>query len=391
VPAKASPRVGLNLTFFGERAGGIGRYALELPGALLEADPSTDIRIFISRPAPQELMSTPWASEVRWVHCPVKRGNPRAHLAFQFTVLPLIAAAHRVDVLHSVANVGPAIAFGMATVVSLHDAIWTRPPQEWGGAQRWQHTMGRLVAHELRHADQIFADSQTAAEEIVGSLCGPAERVHVTPLGVRRPTTPPALARDLREQLALGESRILLSVAQKQPYKNLHRLIRALPDLDGDVKIVLPGSHTQHEDDLRTLAAELGVLERVCFPDWLSQEQLEGLFAISSAVVLPSLIEGFGLPALEAMVRGVPVVCSRTSALGEVAGDAALLFDPERQDEVTSAIRRVLDDRGLAKRLVERGYERAAQFNWKRTGLASLEGYKRAVARSAGSPSFTHV
>jgi glycosyltransferase involved in cell wall biosynthesis len=172
----------------------------------------------------------------------------------------------------------------------------------------------------------------------------------------------------------------VLSVAQKHPYKNLHRLVRALPDLDDDVLLVLPGLPTAHEQELRALAHELGVAERLRLPDWLSDGSLAGLYALSSAFVLPSLVEGFGLPILEAMLRDVPVACSNTSSLPEVAGDAALLFDPERQEEVTGVIGRLLEDRALAERLVVRGRERAAQFTWARTGETSLAGYRRAIA-----------
>jgi glycosyltransferase involved in cell wall biosynthesis len=145
--------------------------------------------------------------------------------------------------------------------------------------------------------------------------------------------------------------------------------------------LVLPGFSTPHEQDLRALAQDLGVAQRLRLPDWLSESALAGLYALSSAFVLPSLVEGFGLPVLEAMLRDVPVACSNTSSLPEVAGDAALLFDPERQEEVTGAIRRLLDDRALAQRLVERGRLRAEEFTWKHTGAASLNGYRRALAQ----------
>jgi glycosyltransferase involved in cell wall biosynthesis len=147
--------------------------------------------------------------------------------------------------------------------------------------------------------------------------------------------------------------------------------------------LVLPGSPTEHEGELRQLADQLGVSERVHLLDWVSEEDLEGLYAAASCFVLPSFIEGFGLPILEAMLRGVPVACSRAGSLPEVAGDAALLFDPADHDEVTGAIRRLLEDRELAALLVERGRARAAAQTWRRTGEAALAGYRRAIeARS---------
>jgi glycosyltransferase involved in cell wall biosynthesis len=260
----------------------------------------------------------------------------------------------------------------------------------------------------------VFAISAAAAEDFVRTLGVPRERIEVTPLGIDPAprggeghaggapawgasggaSVPgdrwadahgiAAVDARLRARLELDGRRVVLCVAQKRPYKNLHRLVRALPELDGDVALVLPGAPTAYEVELRELAGELAVAERVRFPEWLSDAELDGLYRIADVFVLPSLIEGFGLPVLEAMARGVAVACSNTSALPEVAGDAALLFDPERQEEVTGAIRRLLEDRALAERLIARGRERAAHFTWRRTGAASLAGYRRAIAAHAG-------
>jgi glycosyltransferase involved in cell wall biosynthesis len=376
-------RVGLNLIFLGERAGGAGRYARELPGALLRADPSLELHVFVSRDLPAELRRQSWAGEVRWVHCPVGLRDQRSHLVFQFTVLPMLAAARRLDVLHSLANLGPAVTPRVASVISLLDVIWMRPPQQWGGTLRGQRSLRRFVEHDVRHAARIFAISEAAASDLTSLFGVSRERISVTPLGVDPPSVKPASDSAVRLELQLGGGRVLLSVAQKHPYKNLQRLIRALPDLDEDVVLVLPGSPTPHEDELKALAQELEVADRVYFPGWLSDEQLEGLYAIASAVVLPSLIEGFGLPAIEAMLRGVPLASSNAPALAEVAGDAALIFDPQSQEDATAAIRRLLEDPELARGLALRGRERAARFTWEQTAQSSLEGYLRAIAARA--------
>ena len=172
--------------------------------------------------------------------------------------------------------------------------------------------------------------------------------------------------------------------AQKRPYKNLHSLLRTLPELDEDVVLVLPGAPTAYERELRTLADELGVAPRVRFPDWVSEEELNGLYDLSRAFVLPSLIEGFGLPVLEAMARGVPVACANVPALSEVAGDAALLFDPRSQDQVSAAVHRLLEDQVFAEGLVRRGHDRVKEFTWERTGASTLAGYRRAIATRLG-------
>jgi glycosyltransferase involved in cell wall biosynthesis len=372
--------VGLNLVFLGERAGGAGRYGIELPGALLAAEPETEIHVFVSRDASPELRREPWAGSVRWVTLPVRLTGPPVHLLAQFAGLPALALARRLDVLHSPANTGPVVLPGVASVVSLLDLIWLHRAAEWEASTRVHRRMRMLVNHCVRHADRVFAISQAAADDFVQTLGVPRERIDVTPLGVRPPSGAQTAEGELRERLTLGGARVVLCVAQKRPYKNLHRLVSALPELDGDVVLVLPGSSTAYELELRTLAAELEVTERIRFPDWLSDAELNGLYALSSAFVLPSLIEGFGLPVLEAMARGVPVACSNVSALPEVAGDAALLFDPESQEQITAALRRLLADRELARTLIEGGHARVDEFTWRRTGQLSLAGYRRALS-----------
>ena len=375
--------MGLNLVFMGERAGGAGRYASELPGALLEAEPATEVHVFISRDAPQGLLGQPWAGQVRWVRLPVGVGGPPLHVLAQLSVLPALARARGLDVMHSPANTGPVQAAGVATVVSLLDLIWLHRASEWESSRLVQRRMRAMVAYCVRHADRLFAISRAAADDFVATLGIARERIDVTPLGVRRPAPAAVAEGELRRRLDLQGARVLLCVAQKRPYKNLHRLVRALPELPDDVVLVLPGSPTPYEQELRSLARSLAVEGRVRFPDWLSDGELDGLYRIAAAFVLPSLIEGFGIPVLEAMARGVPVACARVSALPEVAGDAALFFDPERHDELTVAVRRLLDDGELAARLIERGHRRVEQFTWKRTGEESLAGYRRAIARRA--------
>ncbi len=383
-------RVGLNLVFLGARAGGAGRYATELPGALLAAEPETEIDVFVSRDAPAELRAAPWASSVRWTTLPVGLEGPPLHVLAQFVGLPAIARRRRLDVLHSPANTGPVLTPGVTSVISLLDLIWLHRASEWEASITVHHRMRLLVNHCVRYADRLFAISQAAADDFVRTLGVRRDRIEVTPLGVHAPVGGAGRPEsELRRRLELGSMRVVLCVAQKRPYKNLHSLIRALPELPKDVVLVLPGSPTAYEQELRDLAVQLDVAARVRFPDWLADDELDGLYALSEAFVLPSLIEGFGIPVLEAMARGVPVACASVSALPEVAGAAALLFDPHRQDEVSAALRRLLDDRELAAQLVARGHARVAEFSWTRTGQASLAGYRHAIAAARPTSSIS--
>src|SRR5207247_1818601 len=172
---------------------------------------------------------------------------------------------------------------------------------------------------------------------------------------------------------------LLRCVSQKQPHKNLSSLIRSLPEV-ASAALVLAGASAPHERELRALADELGVSERVRFLDWVPDADLRGLYREATGFVLPSFIEGFGLPVLEAMRVGTPVACSNRSALLEVADDAALLFDPSDQAAVTDAVRRLLFEEALRRDLIGRGYERSREFTWRKTAEATLASYRAAIA-----------
>jgi len=264
--------------------------------------------------------------------------------------------------------------------VSVLDLIWLHRPEEWEASPRVHRTMRRRVGRAVRGANRVFAISHAAADDLSATLGLAPERIEVTPLGARSAHVAATPEDVLRAQLDIAGARVLLCVAQKRPYKNLRCLIDALPSLEPNVVLVLPGAPTPYEGELRARARELGVADRVRFPEWLSDEQLEGLYACATLFVLPSLIEGFGLPVVEAMLRGLPVACSNVPALAEVAGDAALTFDPERQHEVTGAISRLLADHTLAERLARLGRRQACRFTWEQTGATSLAGYRRAIA-----------
>ncbi|MGA2166176.1 MAG: glycosyltransferase family 1 protein, partial [Solirubrobacteraceae bacterium] len=192
-------------------------------------------------------------------------------------------------------------------------------------------------------------------------------------------------AKATRARFDLGERRVLLTLSAKRPHKNLLALVGAFARIHPERRpvLVLPGYPTWHEAELRARAAELGVLADVRFEGWLSEGEIEGLWEVADAFVYPSLYEGFGLPVLEAMARGVPVACADTSSLPEVAGDAALLFDPLSEPAIAQALERLLGDPSLARELRGRGLARAGEFSWERTARLTLDSYARALGSTA--------
>jgi glycosyltransferase involved in cell wall biosynthesis len=360
-------KVGIILMFLVDQAGGAGRYAEELVPALIDADPGLRLTVFVNRDAPATLAQSPWAGDVEWVRLATRFSN-RTHLPGQTFAVPVVAARRRLDVVHSLANGGPPLTFGARRIVTLLDLIWLHQREAWGTPAAVR-TMALLTRISARTANRVITISESARDDIVGNFGVAPAKIDVTPLAVRLPEKRPP---------STDGPPLILCVAQKRPYKNLASLIHAVADLP-EATLVLPGAPTEHEAELRGLADRLGVVDRVRFPAWVSGDELEALYAEATCFVLPSLIEGFGLPVLEAMARGVPVACSDRPALPEVAGDAALLFDPTDQHAVTDAVRRLLGDAELREQLSARGLERVKHFTWRRTAELTLESYRRAI------------
>lgn len=382
-----SLRVGLNLVYLVEQSGGAGTYAKELLKAMLALEPDTRVTAFVSSEVPQKLVEADWGGEVEWVTLPLTMTygppwNIAKTMGAQWGVVPWMAARRGLDVVHGLANITPIVAPRVATVVTVLDLIWIRYPHTMARRATWG--MKLVTPPSAHRADRVIAISDAAKEDLVSTLRLPASKIDVTHLGIDsgKARVAPEDPAVLRASLGLGEGPVVLCVAQKREHKNLLGLIRGFASVGvADAVLVLPGAPTPHEAELRAEAARLGVEARVVFPEWLTSAELEGLYALASCFVLPSFEEGFGLPILEAMDRGVPVACSNTSSLPEVAGDAALLFDPASPSEIGACISRLLADGSLRSSLIDAGRVRASAFPWSATAEATLETYRRAIAQ----------
>jgi len=329
----------------------------------------------------------PWGELLPAVTVPVNARRREQWVAGEQALLPPLAARARVDLVHSLASTAPA--WGpFRRVVTVHDLIYARFPEAHSGLR--DRGMRVLVPLGVRRSHRVIADSQSTRRDLIELLGTPPSRIDVAPLGlgvVQRAAPLPEAAT--RERFGLGDRRVLLSLSAKRPHKNLLALIGALARIPAERRplLVLPGYPTWHEAELRARAAALGISGDVRFESWVAAEELEGLWAVADAFVFPSLYEGFGLPVLEAMARGVPVACADASSLPEVAGDAALLFDPRSEEEIAASIERLLGDADLVRELRAKGLARAREFTWARTARLTLDAYVRAF-RGGGAPDF---
>jgi glycosyltransferase involved in cell wall biosynthesis len=204
---------------------------------------------------------------------------------------------------------------------------------------------------------------------------------------LRWPSTTPALAEhEVRRRFGRGTAPYVLMVGGRKPHKNVDGLLRGFAKARAtvpDAHLVLAGNPTSIEPGLHALAANLQLESCVHFLGFVDSAELEGLYSAASLFVLPSHNEGFGLPVLEAMARGVPVACSSASALPEVGGDAASYFDPARIDQMGTVIADVLTDEQTRRAMADAGRRRAAGMTWGSTAEATLESYRRACADRA--------
>jgi glycosyltransferase involved in cell wall biosynthesis len=379
VTSQLPSRIGINAMFLEPRMGGLDTYVRALVPELTRLAPQVRFTIYCSEGGREYLRQEEGFRSLELVVPPLI-GRRGLKALGELTLLGAIAG-RQVDLLHSVALTAP-LRTRAVNVVTLADVTWIVAPDpgEASTTRLW-----RLVVPPVaRRADRVIVLSQAGAEHVVEHLRVRAQDIDVIPLAARdgdlSAATPPS---QLRERLGLGDGPLILTVSAKKVHKNLERLVRAMAlvaERWPEATLVMPGNPTAHELQLRELAAKLGIAANVSFPAYVDAADLEGLYAMASCFVFASINEGFGIPVLEAMRRGVPVAVSRASSLPEVAGEAALYFDPRSVHAIADALGELIGDRVVAERLSALGRERERTFTWEATARLTLDTYARAWA-----------
>lgn len=281
--------------------------------------------------------------------------------------LPCALRRDAADVFLSPYYKGPLVA-SCPVVVTIHDVYFIGYPGRHRPVR--DAVLTRAARLYARAAAGVITDSEHSKRAIVARLGVAGEKIRVIPLALGPEFRPALLSPADRGRYRLPSSYILY-VGNFKPHKNLPRLLRAYATLPAALRrahaLVLAGGAGGGSEALQTLATALGIADHVCFPGRISDDDLPGLYSRSTMLVLPSMEEGFGLPALEAMACGAPVVAANRGALPEVVGDAGILVDPESEDGLARAMAEVLTADERRNSLRRRGLEQAARFTAERT------------------------
>jgi len=299
--------------------------------------------------------------------------NPYVRLGLE---LPLRST--RVDVLHM--SYSAPLWSAAPMVLTVHDICYATNP-EWF-SERDLQVLSANVPRSILKSAHVITDSQSARAQIIEQYKVGDSKITAIPLAPGAAAQPIGIEDALVELNALDldpQRPYLLAVGNLQPRKNLVRLVDAfkniVSDHGHDVELVIVGPRHYRADEALEAAGKLA--GRVHFTGYVTDRQLAACYRCSTAFVFPSLYEGFGLPALEAMSHGVPITCSNAGALPELCGDAALLFDPTSVEAMASAIERILTDSELRRRLSASGVARARDFTWTKTAKLTLQVYKQ--------------
>jgi len=349
---------------------GIGRVTLNLIENLPRLDSSHEYLV-LSRDGGLRL---PPLSNVRQVVAPFGHLSVRVQ-----TGLPRLIRRSGADVVHHLFYVIP-LASSVPFVVTIHDTLYSHFP---GLLPRWRRPVYRfLMRYAMARSRRVICTSESTARDVVRFFPNaPASKMRVVHNGVESRFAPREVPdpRAGRASLGLPEAYVLY-VGNHRGHKNLERLIHAFAAVKAEVPhalVLTPPAGRGAERTLRAVA-DAGVADRVLFRN-MPDEELPIVYALADVFVYPSLYEGFGLPPLESMACGTPVVTSNVSSLPEVVGEAAVLVDPTSIEEIAGAIRRVICDKDLAGDLRSRGVERARLFSWESAARRTLEIYLQAA------------
>ena len=368
-------RIGIDLRIHYHQAAGISRYAVRLLTALAQVDNENEYLLLQHRKDRKQLIQGPR----------FRRSTlfTPTHWRFEQWFLSQETRLHGLDLIHSPDFIPP-LRNHIPAVITIHDLAFLLYPKFVTGESARYYGQ---VEDAVKRANRIIAVSRSTKQDIVKLLGAPEEKIDVIYEAADaffRPIPRQQAQSILAEAGKRPPQRFILFVGTIEPRKNLKTLIQAYKILKDryrhDVALVLAGATGWLADDVYALVETLGLEQDVHFWGRTANEHLLALYNLAMTLAHPAYYEGFGLPLLEAMACGAPVICSNVSSLPEVVGEAAILISPEEVEAWTAALHRVISDADLRREMGAKGVNRAKAFSWQKAARETLATYRRAVS-----------
>ena len=353
------------------RSAGIHTYILHSLQHLPEADPALRLTLFTAHP-PADLPAAIEVQRLRW-----NTDRPALRILWEQAALPAAARRARADVLHATAFVAP-LARSCPTVVTVYDVSFALFPQLFRGFNQTYLRAG--TRWTVRRAQRIIAISECARRDVHRLYGVPLDRIALAYPGVdgALQRAEPDRVQEFRRLKHLPD-KFLLYLGTLEPRKNLSLLVRAFAQLKDDfpdAALVLAGGRGWLADEIFAAIEACGVKDSVLLPGYVAVEEKALWYAAATAFVFPSLYEGFGMPPLEAMTCGTPVITSNAASLPEVVGEAGLMLAPDDVGGWSAGLKRLWTDAILRAELAERGLRQAQQFTWQSTSRQIVRAYR---------------
>ncbi len=366
------------------QTGGIGRYVRELVEPLLPLNEQIKYQLFIAGTREDNKLPVLPTQNYRWATTPLSnrwlaRLWHRAHIPYSIENW-----TGKVDIFHATDFVLPPLRTRVRKLLTVHDLSYIQTPEVT--SPRLKRYLETVVPRSIARADGIIADSVATKKDIIDYYSVPQDKIEVLLSGVSldfQPVTDAVLVNRIRDKYQLGDAPFLFTIGTVQPRKNYSRLILAFERIVSDfdtLQLVIGGGKGWLDGEIFDTWHRSPVRDRIHFIGYVDDSDLKVL--LSEALIVPyvALYEGFGLPVLEAMACGTPVVSSKVSSIPEAAGEASIGVDPYDVEAIADALKRLLLDDLLRQSLLKKGFEQVKQFSWEKTAQQLLQIYEQLLA-----------
>ena len=360
---------------------GVGNYTKNLIASLRNIDAQNQYTLIMSNESDFKIFPDKNLKIVRW-------GYPPFSLKSIFLLHKLLVK-ERIDIFHSPFCVVPLLA-KCPVVLTIHDLMAMKYPGFFAGRRFIARIFGRtyfkiFMRLSIKKAKAILVVSKHIKEELIDFMPNTRKKITVTYEGVDKSF------RKIKEERKIAlfrrvynlKGKTVLYLGSVRPHKNVAKLIKAfgilVSQLNTECQLIIAGEKDKNLLVLKNLVEQLGLSKKTVFLNHVPEEELPLLINAADIFVFPSLYEGFGLPPLEAMACGTPVIASNIASIPEVVGDAAILVNPKDEQKIASAMLRLLKDHSLRQELVKKGYQRISSFTWKNTAKETMGVYQKAM------------